>query len=336
MEKKTNIKKALSTVGIGALVVLVVAGSTWMVESVADAAKPKVTTRRSVKVLGTLTLKDREEMSRAAGHMLKHIYKARLAVSHKDKKKALEQVGQAIQLSRIVKKVMPRYVVETRMESGGLVYKDKDTVQPLLVPLYDELDRVDLMEPMHTAKQGRAKRVKAPGDLDVVEEVDLVHAATVMDVKWATAKLWTAKYYLDRTKWDRADENLKLSQQSVTVEEDLAPMPLAEAADNIAFARSLINKGRNKHAAVALRAASGELARYQKGADKARAKEVKALRAELDTLQKKLDNDKALSAGEKTAAANQAGGWWRKLIPWRSNDVCVANKGDGSAQCVAR
>ena len=316
-------RRVLSAAGIGALVVGVAAGLFWMVESVAS-AKPKVTSWSNVKAETTLTAKEQKEMSRAASHMLKHIYQARQAVAEKDKPRALRNVKQALQLSRIIKHVMPRYDIHTKMKSGKLVYDNKETVQPLQVTLFEELDQVDILAPIRAAR--RSKRARSVTTDDVVVAADLAYSKARLDVEAATAELWKAKYYLERARWDRADKDLLLGQASVSFEEDLVATPLVKAADNIALAQEMITSGHNKHAARVLAIASTTLQRYHKQAGKARKQEVEKLQAEIKTLHKKMASGKALSAAEKAAATKQTQGWWNTILPWRSEDdnVCIA------------
>jgi YfdX protein len=316
-------RRVLSAVGIGALVVGIAAGLFWMVESVAS-AKPKVTSWSNVTAESTLTAKEQKEVSRAASRMLKHIYQARQAVAKKDKRKALRNVKQALQLSRIIKHVMPKYSIHTKMKSGKLVYDNQETVQPLRVTLFEELDQVDILEPIRAAR--RSKRTRSATSDDVVVAADLAYSRVRIDVGAVTAELWKTKYYLERAKWDRADKGLLLGQASVSFEEDLVAMPLVKAADNIALAQEMITSGHNTHTARALEVASTTLQRYHKQAGKDRKKDVEKLQVEIKTLRKKMASGKALSAGEKAAATKQAQGWWNTILPWRSEDdnVCIA------------
>jgi hypothetical protein len=308
----------------------------------ATASSSRISSETDVQPQAPLTVHERAEVSRAAGQMLKQLYQARLATANKRKEEALHHVDQALELSKIIKHVMPKYQVHTKIQSGSLVYDDKEQVQPLLVPLYQELDRVNLLEPLAASRRRSVSDISTVGHRKGAEGVvvaasDLDYFSTTMDVKWATAKLWTAKYYLDHGNWDRADEALRRGQDSVSFDAGFTVLPLAKAADNIALAQDMIEAGHIDHAAEALGAASDTLKRYGDSVTGTRKDEVKQMKAEIDKLHKEIASETKLSAAQKSSATKKTAEWWYKLLPWRSNDVCVKGGGHGGTQqCVAR
>ncbi len=112
----------------------------------------------------TKTITDSEwySLSYSANCLIKHIDEARMAIDLKDKEGALAQLDKGMTLVNIIKTVLPTAQVSTDIKAGEYVYHDEDYVNIVLIPVYNEIIRYDILRPVIEAKikSARMKKVK--------------------------------------------------------------------------------------------------------------------------------------------------------------------------------
>ncbi|MDQ6968181.1 MAG: hypothetical protein Q9M14_05810 [Mariprofundaceae bacterium] len=88
----------------------------------------KITSSTNVKALSTLNDQESQAVSQAAGRVLYHTERAKLALVDKKKDEALKQVNQGIKLIRIIHRALPKYKIPTHIKASDLSYKTSEEV----------------------------------------------------------------------------------------------------------------------------------------------------------------------------------------------------------------
>ena len=169
------------------------------------------TAQTKARIMGTvhseavakLSAKEWRAVSLAAGRILKHTAQARSAIAGERTDEATTHIDKGLTLVQIIENTVPKRKVTAEIKSGDIVYTDEDEVSPALVPIYDELDHVELFTPIFRAKKesvgddGSKKEGKASGTPEPVAEVvsfeGLEHSTTQLDVLFAKGMLTLAK-----------------------------------------------------------------------------------------------------------------------------------------------
>ncbi len=280
-------------------------------------AAPSIATQVSVDQQNELTDDERLGVSSAAARLLKHVNQARRAIVRNERVEVSRHLEQAQLLGRIVERVMPEIVVKAKITAGDLEYTDEEKVKPLVVPVYDELEKVSILGPVVQAKRDAEDRTEeqtstAPLTLDV----KLRHTKVKLDVALAMPLLEQAKKAIADGDTDAAGASLAAIQTGVIFEYAISDLPLERARINLAEAQGLIAQGKHREARFALKVASDSLQRYANGVGDQQSKDAEKLRAEIDDLLSKTtqDDDKAralLKSFEDTIA-----GWWDRITGW--------------------
>lgn len=285
--------------------VMLLTGVTVMPAIAASRISAEVTTTPTVQ----LTDEERRALSIAAGRLFVHVGQARQAIAAHDKAGALANVAKGLTLAEIIQRAEPDYAVKSTVKAGNLVYQDESNVKPATVPIFSELDRISLEEPMLISKKQAAKQGMAAG-APVVEDVESTRSQMRLDVKMAQGHLEAAKAALSKGNLKLADASLAAIQDdAVTFEFDARARPLIDARENLMLAKTMLQQGNVKDARAELQAASDALKVYQSLSGEHRAGEVSAMRDEIDKLTPELEKNQADSVGKITAL-------WDRMIKW--------------------
>jgi hypothetical protein len=286
----------------------------------------RILSKVEVQSAAALSEEEAEQVSFAAGRILKHIAQARDAIREGKKDAATGHVEQGLKLVTIIDSVLPHHKVKTEIKSGELLYKDEDDVAPRYVTLFDELERRDIISPVWQAKK-EAARPGARGDAAqpdtdkppegiVVTRADMAYSAAKLDVALAGYMLGRAKRELHEGKPENADNALLAVQaRGVLFEYEEVELPLEEAADNLKLAETEMKEGREDAAEMALRVAIDELKRYEKLVGENRAAEVQALHREIARLSAELEKVSPSEAQREKYAA-KISEWWQRATKW--------------------
>lgn len=255
-----------------------------------------------------LNAEESRAVSLSAAQILKHVNHARLAIGKKDLKAASQNVDQGLMLVKIINETMPAYKVETKIEAGELTYVDKEDAKPVIVPVYEELQRVAVMAPIEAAKKAAQKEAAVAG-VPVAVDVELVHTRTDLNVELARVGLQAAKDAIQKADSKAADGALATVQTGVIFGYTKVDLPLEKVRENLMVAKALVDSGKAKEARAALEVAGDALEDYEKTAGQNRAKEAKELRAEMQKLSKDIEVN-------SRGASEQILDWWDRVRKW--------------------
>jgi hypothetical protein len=269
-------------------------------------AEDLITSSVTVKCKRTLSDAERRALSLAATRILKHTDQARTAIADKNNAEAGENIDKALTLVRLIERAVPRYDVKAEIRSGDIVYQDEDEEMSYYVPIYDELDKVDVVGPVVRARKEHASTANGS---EAVRASALEFTAMKLDVRLARTALETAKKDLHDGKAGEADEALRAVQTNVILEFETAKLPLVRAADNLKLAQYELQEGHQDAARTALNEASDALQAYEGHAGKHRTGEVKQLRQEIEQLTASLYQN-------PNEAKGMISSWWDRLVKW--------------------
>ena len=286
----------------------------------------RISSNVEVNSATTLTNKEANELSFAAGRILKHVSQARQALGDKKKEVAARHIEQGIKLIAIIDHLLPHSTVKTEIKCGDLVYSDEDDVTPRYLTIFDELERRDIISPIVQARKEADQKTPqvpgkdaAPNELPpamAVSHADLVYSTAKLDVELARQMLTHAKRDLEGNKIEPADEALlTLQSRGVLFAFEEIDLPLAQVADNLKLAEGELKDGRTEEAKAALHEAMDELKRYEKLVGAKRGSEVNALHQEIDKLTVELAKG-PLSDADRQKIISKIADWWHTATKW--------------------
>ncbi len=276
-------------------------------------AKSRITSTIDAQPTTKLTPEESQAVSMAAGRILKHVNDARVAIEEEKKKAALENVEKGLTLVQIIEQAVPPVKVKADIQAGNIKYHHEEEERQAIIPIFEELDQVELIGPATEAKREKSagsgeKRPKP----SAITYAGIEFTSLDLDLPLAKRNLGYAKKALNDDKLDDADSAL-LEIQTRGVLFDLVEdhLPLREAADNLKLAEYEFNNGQAREAETALKMASDALKDYEKIAGENRAKDVKKLHQEIDGLSGKLRHQK-----DRESVTKKMSSWWDRIAKW--------------------
>lgn len=273
------------------------------------AAAERISSEIEVTPTYELTAEESRHVAHAAARILKHVDQARRALADESHEDAAKNVDQGQRLVAIIEDVMPSYRVTARIATDKREYTDEEVVKPLVVPIYEEIEKVGVLAPVKAAKREEA-REQGTG-VPVALDVELVNTRAELDVRLAKIGLDEAERALQAEDYDTADTALRTIQTGVTLTYAEVDLPLDLARENLYIAKTLVDQARYDEAKIALEVASEALARYERSVGEARARETEELRAEIDRLAGQITGD-----DRPDDAANRIESWWDRVRGW--------------------
>lgn len=310
------------------------------------AAEPKITAEiQTTSPEETLSRDELQAVSLAGGLILKHVNRARTAIAMNKPEDAKTQVDQALKLVEIIRTAAPVHTITSRISAGDLQYESEEKVQPVYVPLFDDISRVSILSPVMAAKgaasnqmetaqnrtrqgQARQQEARSQGETGagasqpsvpaapVVSDVELRFTRVLFDIQIAEAHLLQAKKALAENNLLFADAALIAVLQGVIVEQGGIEMPLAKAAQNLTLANAMISQGDLVKAKTAMQETTDALRMYVRLAGEERSQEASALLGEMSEFTKSLGNKQQVpkEAPEKISRwQQQISGWFAAI-----------------------
>ena len=276
-------------------------------------AKSRITSTVNAQPASKLTPEESKAVSVAAGRILMHVNDARVAIEEEKKKAALENVEKGLTLVKIIEKAVPRVTVTAEIQAGDIKYQHEEEERQSLIPIFEELDQVDVVGPTkgvkkeNSSKSGEKRPVPS-----AVTYAGIEFTSLDLNLPLAKRNLVRAKKALEDNRSDDADTAL-LDIQTRGVLFGLVEdyLPLREAADNLKLAENEFKNGQTSEAKSALTVASDALKDYEKIAGEHRAKDVKTLHQEIDDLSGKLEHQK-----DQKGVAKKISSWWDRVTKW--------------------
>lgn len=280
--------------------------------------KPRITAKTEIHPVAKLTDEESRAISIAAGRVLKHTAQAMEALGDEKKDEALKHIDKGLTLLSIIENAVPHHKVKTEIMSGDITYEDEDEVSQRLVPIFDELDDIEIINTVVQAKKRNKKSEKkgAVTDLPVVTFAGIDYTTVKLNTYLAGNMLERAKKNISNDKIRDSISDLRTIQvNGVIFEFDEVDLPLERAADNLKLAElELKHKDRREEARAALDAASDALGEYEKVTGDHRSNEVRSLNKEIDKLSKTISSKMSMTDKEK--AVSKISDWWDRVVKW--------------------
>jgi hypothetical protein len=287
---------------------------------------PRISSTIEINSAAAISAKEADEISFAAGRILKHVVQARHALADRKKDEASCHVDQGIKLIAIIDHVLPHSKVKTEIKSGDHTYVDEDDVTPRYLTIFDELERRDIISPIVQAKkeveqskpaaQASSSEAKGTNVPIAVSHADIVYSTAKLDIELTRRALSQAKRSLEADNFEQADKALlTLQSQGVLFEFAEIDLPLTQVAENLKLAEIELKAGRHDEAKAALHVAMDELKQYEKLVGDKRGIEVKTLHHEIDKLASELDKG-PLSETERQKLVAKISEWWHTATTW--------------------
>ena len=276
-------------------------------------AKGRITSTIDAMPTSKLTPEESQAVSVAAGRILKHVGEARDALEEENKKAALEDIGKGLTLVQIIEHAVPPIKVKADIQSGDISYHHEEEVHQSIIPIFQELDQVDVVGPAVRAKQEKSQNPVNKGTgPSAVTYAGAEFTSLDLDLSLAKRNLGRAKKALMEDKLDQADSAL-LDIQARGVLFGLVEdyLPLREAADNLKLAEYEFKEGKSNNAKEALKVASDALKDYEKTVGEHRSKEVKQLHQDIDDLSEKLEKQQ-----DREGVVKKIASWWDQVAKW--------------------
>jgi hypothetical protein len=259
-------------------------------------AQERISSDVKVAVGGKLTFREKQAISLAAGRILIHVNHARTDIRHKRDKEALRHVEKALTLTKIIENAVPEYRIASTIKSGNLSYQETETVKPLIVPVYPELDETAsvLIPVKRTKKEAAAASDTSSGQGDG----QLQYTTVSLDVEEAQHCLNEAQAALQRIELPTADKALASIQEDVVFDFDEIDLPLAKARWHLLDAARKVSRKEYAEAKEALHKAAGAVETYMSQTGEGLSAKARGLADEINHLAIKLDEkkDKATDA----------------------------------------
>lgn len=276
-------------------------------------AKARITSTIDAQPTFTLTEEESKAVSVAAGRILKHVNDARVALEEKQTKAALGHIEQGLTLVKIIEQAVPPVKVKADIQAGAMTYHHEEEMQQGIIPIYEELDQVEVVGPVKRAKQEKSQiSNETRSGASAVTYEGTEFTSLDLDLPLAKRNLGRAKKALEDDKSDDADTALLAIQTRgvlfTLLEEHL---PLREAADNLKLAEYEFKNGQANEAKSALKVASDALKEYEKNSGENRAKDVKKIHQEIDDLSGKLDQQT-----DREGVMKKMTSWWDRVAKW--------------------
>lgn len=271
-----------------------------------------------------LNAKEAQALSLAAGEIVRQSNFAVRALENQNLSEAKSDVAKALTLVKIVEQAAPRTIIETKISSGKLVFKDNKSVPDSIIPIYDELEGVSVLEPVIAAKKrSLAKSSGAPGTMGVGLDEEMVQTSVSLDVALAKFQLLKAKAALLAKNEKAASRALERLDTDVIFSYAQEDRPLLTVRDNLILAKKAILASRYAEAQAALDAAKTALEEYSKSSKNSHAEEADILRSKISDLEDSVKSQEEKKPGSPadispkvSSAPAHLDHWWNKVRGW--------------------
>lgn len=223
----------------------------------------------------------------------------------------IEQARQSIAANQT--QTAMEHIQRALAERSQLAMTVQKAGQPILVPLYWEMDETSVLGPVLAARSdgGRQPSKSAP---ITVEEAGTQYTFVGLDLNKVERRLVAAQTALKNNDPKSADASLRHIGDELVVLKVKDEFPLLAARENLGLAEIAIRSGHYKEAAAALQQASITLGQYASESSAHRPYEAKGLSQQIDALSKTVQQNHA-------GAADRIAGWWEKVNQWFTHPI---------------
>jgi hypothetical protein len=274
----------------------------------------KYTTTVESHTEGKLSPEDFRQVSTLGSHIIGHLNNAAEYLEDNKLNEADKEIDKAATLSGIIRNMLPTTTVTTVVKDakGKEVYRTKESVQDDLLPIYEDMISIDVLQPIIAAK----KRESTLKGLKLAD-AEVLHASVLLDLNYVDRKIKRAKSLMAENS-EKAREELLLAQTigtnfSVSQEES----PLVEAQQALRLAERMINEKKFEGAEANLKLAKFHLDAYKALVGKERQGEVGKLQKDIDQLSGTLEHKDSES---------KVRGLWSRVTNWFSHEPGQAHE----------
>lgn len=282
------------------------------ISTIGSGAKYTTTVERETK--GELSDEDFRQVSTLGSHIIGHLNNATEYLEDNKSEKVKKELGKAGILFKVIRDMLPTTKVTTVVKDseGKEVYRTDEVVQDDMVPIYEEMIAVDVVQPIEDAKKqsDTLKGLK-------LADAEVIKTSVLLDLGYVERKINRAQSLMAENN-QQALEELVLAQTigihfSVNKEDN----PLVKAQRALRLAERMVNDKKIEGAESNLRLAKFHLDTYKTLVDKERGKEV-------DTLQK--DIDRLFGTLEEKESESKIRDLWNRMTQWFTRETGQSHK----------
>ena len=243
----------------------------------------KTTVTRQTK--GQISSEDLRQVSLLASQVLMHVNKAEQSIELGNSDSAKAEIKDAKNLIDIAHKLLPVKLVTTTVKDakGAEVYKNTETTQDDVIPLYQDVETIDTFNDILNAKKAQFKGREFLGRVNI-------NATILADLSYIERKVQHAMQLIDNNQSEEARQQLLLAKNyGVDVRFSETESPLVDARRAFGLAEQMVNEKKYDAATANLKLAKIRLHEYAELTGKPKADEVKQLRKDIDSLVGKIE-----------------------------------------------
>jgi hypothetical protein len=253
---------------------------------------------------GELSEENLRQASLLASQVVLHLNAATNELEVQNSKAATGQIDKALTLVGVIREMLPVTIETTvvRDADGKEIYRHTERSQNDLVPIYQAMTAVEVVQPILDAKWDDA----AVEGIRLAD-VDLIHTSILTDLSYIERRLKRAKVLIESP--EEALKQLVAAQvHGMHLSRNKRDNPLVAAQRALRLAEKMAEDENYRAADANLLAARNQLTIYRGLIAESGHQEVKNLQKEIQDLEGELD--------EKSAGVIR--GFWKRVTNWMS------------------
>jgi hypothetical protein len=295
------------------LALFISASIAWGVESnkkntstIGSGEKYTTTVERQTK--GELAAEDFRQVSTLGSQIIGHLNNATDNLEDNKPDKAKTELDKAETLFKVIRDMLPETTVTTVVKDakGNTVYRTTEIVQEDLVPIYESMTAVDVVQPIEDAK----KREETLKGLRLTD-AEVIQTSVLLDLGYVERKIKRAQSLMTKEIKQAFDELLLAQTNGIRFSIAKQDSPLVKAQRALRLAERMVNEKKIEGAESNLRVAKFHLETYKTLVDEKREKEV-------ETLQK--DIDRLFGTLEQKESESKVRRLWSRVTDWFSRE----------------
>ncbi len=273
-----------------------------------------------------LSAREAQALSLTAGEIIRETDLARRDLQDENLKGAQSDIGKAMILVKIAEQAAPKTILETKIQSGKLIFTDKREIPNYIIPIYDELENVSVLAPVFAAKKHAAEKQgisSSEGPMGIGVDEEMLQTKVSLDVGLAKAQLLKAQRAAKAKQIKAADRYLERLETGVIFSYAQEDRPLLTVRANLILAKKALLSSRYQEAQAALDAAHSALEEYAKSASSSRLSAINKLEDKIKALDDQIKGEEGKNIKSPkdispalSAAPHHLDHWWNKVRGW--------------------
>ncbi len=256
------------------------------------------------EVRGELHPEDFRQASLLTSRVVAHLVQAGQYLADGRSNEAGTELKQARDLVKIVRELLPTTIVTTIVSDadGKEVYRYVDQVQDDLIPLFQGMIAVEVVEPIAEAKKEAAEIQGLR-----LADAELLHTSVLVELGYVERKINRALELLGDKPEEAFGQILLAQTQGITFTANKEDDPLVNAQHALQIAERMVRQGRYDAAKDNLQIAKNHLVLYRGLIPESETGKVRQLEQEISKLQNEI---------KKEGAAGEIRGFWDRIAGW--------------------